>query len=152
MTVQNHVTIIFNDQFCLLFLILGAFNLFYCNLCCKLIMLQMRPIGGVTRLQGHGLKSPSRYFLKEHTTNILVSCSKELSNRRKLFLFILGSFLLTNDINCKVDFSMCLQATSFETCLCNFLSNRCHFTFLRGRFLKTRLNENPWKQHHDNKC
>ena len=25
-------------------------------------------------------------------------------------------------------------------------------TFSRGRFLKTRLNEKPWKQHHDNKC
>lgn len=67
---------------------------------------EMRPIGGVTRLQGYGLKLSLRYFLKEYVTNILASCSKELSNHRKLFLFILSSFLLTNDINYKVDFSM----------------------------------------------
>ena len=87
----------------------------------------MRPIRGVTRLQGHGLKLPSCYFLKEHITNILVPCSKELSNHRKIFLFILGCFLLTNNINYKVDFLMCLQATSFETCSCDFLSNRHYF-------------------------
>ena len=87
----------------------------------------MRPIRGVTRLQGYGLKLPLCYFLKENVTNVLASCSKELSNHRKLFLFILGSFLLTNDVNYKVDFSMYLQATSFEACSCNFLSNRCYF-------------------------